>query len=78
MRQCTVCKYWSHLKCSKLTPELLLEIEQEAEFLPETEPFAKNKKERGYKCLNCLLTGKGFNFFAKQSCEEFLGINAIT
>ena len=64
--KCVMCGFYSHIKCSRVTPETLNEIECES---------VNGLGETGYKCLNCLLSGKTINHLIRESCEHYENIH---
>lgn len=63
MMKCITCGFYSHLKCSRVTPEILSEIDEE-----------KDKKDN-YKCLECILNGKTINHLIRETCEHYENIH---
>jgi hypothetical protein len=63
MLKCSTCAFYSHIKCSRLTPDTLDEI--------EIEMASKN----AYKCLDCILNGKTINHLIRETCEHYENIH---
>ena len=63
MLRCTTCGFYSHLRCSRVSPETLEEIENGQE------------GENHYKCLDCILNGKTINNLSKEVCDHYENIH---
>ncbi len=62
MRLCSGCHEYSHLSCSRVTPQTLDELGGDSAV---------------FKCLNCLFRDKPHTFFVAQTCESYLNIHHL-